>query len=331
VSYRVSDGQTISQRYYPWGTVRRGPNNALPTDYTFTGQKLDESIKLMYYGSRYYDPALGRFVQADTMVPEPGNPQALNRYAYTLNNPLRYVDPSGHWACEDADCRTQSNGPPSQQPSEAAYWVSFTSDEGAPSWSESDKTTAQTGVQAIGGAIARTIRQQNRLLYNYGEEASLRRGPSARAAFSQVFGRMTFRRVSEECGMCYGETMSAHEIWVYSNAKVADPRFIIHELGHAFNQSRNWRPVNALAAEWKTNPKFPRRSDEKSGFAGPAYGWQQSRVTSASEEFADMFIGWTYNTWQMDASTGGPAAAGRARSEWMTTNMAEWLSPATAR
>ncbi|HOV48078.1 MAG TPA: RHS repeat-associated core domain-containing protein [Anaerolineae bacterium] len=43
------------------------------------------------------DPALGRFLQADTLVPNPGNPQSLNRYAYTLNNPLRYTDPSGHW------------------------------------------------------------------------------------------------------------------------------------------------------------------------------------------------------------------------------------------
>jgi len=30
-------------------------------------------------------------------VPEPGNPQALNRYAYVYNNPLRYTDPSGRW------------------------------------------------------------------------------------------------------------------------------------------------------------------------------------------------------------------------------------------
>jgi hypothetical protein len=51
---------------------------------------------LYFYNARYYDPALGRFVQADTVVPAPGNPQALNRYAYALNNPLRYTDPTGH-------------------------------------------------------------------------------------------------------------------------------------------------------------------------------------------------------------------------------------------
>jgi RHS repeat-associated protein len=96
VSYRPSNGQTITQRYHPWGTIRPGPDNTLPTDYTFTGQKLDESTGLMYYGARYYDAALGRFVQADTIVPNPTNPQDLNRYAYVRNNPLRYADPSGY-------------------------------------------------------------------------------------------------------------------------------------------------------------------------------------------------------------------------------------------
>jgi len=40
---------------------------------------------------------LGRFLSADTIVPSPGNPQSLNRYAYVYNNPLRFADPSGHW------------------------------------------------------------------------------------------------------------------------------------------------------------------------------------------------------------------------------------------
>jgi RHS repeat-associated protein len=74
--------------------VRPGPNNALPTGYTYTGQ-LDSGLGLMYYGARFYDGALGRFISPDTIVPEPGNPQALNRYSYVLNNPLRYTDPTG--------------------------------------------------------------------------------------------------------------------------------------------------------------------------------------------------------------------------------------------
>ena len=117
----------------------------------------------MYYRARWYDPKLGRFIQADTIVPGsasgagggvtslgynsqmrltpltvnlgqftaqvnaearevwqlgafsqwdrrtrrehpvpmgPLNPQALNRYSYVLSNPLRYVDPTGHWGVE---------------------------------------------------------------------------------------------------------------------------------------------------------------------------------------------------------------------------------------
>ena len=46
--------------------------------------------------ARQFDPALGRFLQADTIVPDPANPQSLNRYSYTPGNPLRYTDPSGH-------------------------------------------------------------------------------------------------------------------------------------------------------------------------------------------------------------------------------------------
>jgi RHS repeat-associated protein len=70
----------------------------VPTDRLFTGQRFDGTIGLYDYGARFYDPALGRFVQADTIVPNPANPQDLNRYAYVRNNPLRYVDPSGYMA-----------------------------------------------------------------------------------------------------------------------------------------------------------------------------------------------------------------------------------------
>jgi RHS repeat-associated protein len=49
------------------------------------------------YKARFYDPILGRFLQPDSLVPEPGDPLALNRYAYVSNNPLRYTDPSKRW------------------------------------------------------------------------------------------------------------------------------------------------------------------------------------------------------------------------------------------
>jgi len=86
-------------RYDPWGYSQAvwGSGTAL-VKYTYTGKELDAGTGLMYYGARYYDPALGMFLSPDTVVPEPGNPQSLNRYAYVLNNPLIHVDPDGHFA-----------------------------------------------------------------------------------------------------------------------------------------------------------------------------------------------------------------------------------------
>jgi hypothetical protein len=45
-------------------------------------------------GVRWYSPRTARWLSADTIVPDPLNPQSLNRYSYVLGNPLRYVDPS---------------------------------------------------------------------------------------------------------------------------------------------------------------------------------------------------------------------------------------------
>jgi RHS repeat-associated protein len=79
------------------------PRGVIPTDRLYTGQR-QETFGLYDYRARYYHPALGRFISADPLVPEPGNPQALNRYAYVYNNPLRYTDPSGYAACIDDLC-----------------------------------------------------------------------------------------------------------------------------------------------------------------------------------------------------------------------------------
>ena len=93
-----SAGNVVFERTYdPWGNVRTSTGTA-DTDRLFTGQRFDAATGLYYYNARYYDPTLGRFISPDTIVPGVGNPQAWNRYAYVVNNPLRYTDPSGHLA-----------------------------------------------------------------------------------------------------------------------------------------------------------------------------------------------------------------------------------------
>jgi RHS repeat-associated protein len=99
--------------YYPYGE-KRWTTGTLTTDYGYTGQRNEAGLGLMDYNARYYDPALGRFVSADTIGPNPGNPQDLNRYMYVGGNPLRYLDPTGHVVqCVYADgyCRGRASKP----------------------------------------------------------------------------------------------------------------------------------------------------------------------------------------------------------------------------
>ena len=62
----------------------------------YTTAKQNDYIKLTYMNARWYDSSIGRFISADTIVPDPTNPQSFNRYAYVRNNPINFTDPTGH-------------------------------------------------------------------------------------------------------------------------------------------------------------------------------------------------------------------------------------------
>jgi len=105
-------GTLVSQRRsLPYGETRwsSGP---FPTDRRCTGQREEVTLGLYDYGARFYSPSLGRFISADSIVPEASNPQSFNRYSYVLGNPLKYVDSTGHWYYEpgmDALVHTRAN------------------------------------------------------------------------------------------------------------------------------------------------------------------------------------------------------------------------------
>jgi RHS repeat-associated protein len=88
--------ETESTQYMPYGSARPGSEEMTGTSYNFTDQEYDTENGLYNYDARLYDPVIGRFISPDTIVPKMFNPQSLNRYSYCLNNPLVYVDPSGH-------------------------------------------------------------------------------------------------------------------------------------------------------------------------------------------------------------------------------------------
>ena len=98
--------------------------------YGFTGQENDADTELMYYGARYYSPEYRVFVQPDSIIANPYNPQALNRYAYALNNPVKYNDPSGHYVETALDLAfiAQDVVEISNNPSDAWAWAALGAD-----------------------------------------------------------------------------------------------------------------------------------------------------------------------------------------------------------
>jgi RHS repeat-associated protein len=99
-----ASGQIIgSHTYYPFGT-ELAPTTATESPvelHKFTGHERDAlggfavAHTLDYMHARYYSGMLGRFLSIDSVGGNTRNPRSWNRYAYTLGNPLRFVDVTG--------------------------------------------------------------------------------------------------------------------------------------------------------------------------------------------------------------------------------------------
>jgi RHS repeat-associated protein len=93
----ASGAKVATYDYRPFGEVLESIEEpGVVNDTKWGGHRLDAASQLVYMNARYYDPSLARFVSADSMVPDPVNPQALNRYSFGYNNPVSHVDPTGH-------------------------------------------------------------------------------------------------------------------------------------------------------------------------------------------------------------------------------------------
>lgn len=80
--------------YDAFGALRNTPTG-LSNDRRFTGEQHDAETAYTYLRARYYDPALGRFISKDPFKGVKSDPQTLNGYIYSVNNPVNRVDRSG--------------------------------------------------------------------------------------------------------------------------------------------------------------------------------------------------------------------------------------------
>lgn len=99
----LADSTGASTRAYDYDAfgVEKDPDPLDENPFRYCGEYFDGETETYYLRARYYDPTIGRFISEDTYCGELGDPLTLNLYTYCLNNPICYVDSTGH-AVEDA-------------------------------------------------------------------------------------------------------------------------------------------------------------------------------------------------------------------------------------
>jgi len=251
---------------------------------------------LMFYNARWYDPALGRFAQADSIVP--GGVQGLDRYAYGLNNPSRYTDPSGHRACDEydsegnciewtADYVLSSYGITVRGANEDEKWVIY----------EAAYWTGRALVPYFGG--------------------------SSTDAFRTVFGPIEIR-VGEGRGPTNGncETSQGGSGIVIGCHTAPDIFNTIHEFGHAFEYryreldttyKHKYLPSAFLSVTYMNSEGFNCDEGRPCMQHTPnEYGY------SLSEAFADMFLNWVLDGTGVSQDLGfSDTEMGNAKRDWM--------------
>jgi RHS repeat-associated protein len=90
-----NSGEVVHLYHFgPFGNIEAAKGTS-GNKYRFCGKEQDET-GLYYFGARYYDPMVGRFITPDPVIRS--TPRALNPYIYCYNNPLKYIDLEGEFA-----------------------------------------------------------------------------------------------------------------------------------------------------------------------------------------------------------------------------------------
>jgi hypothetical protein len=211
----------------------------------------------------------------------------------------------------------------------------------AGNWLADDVDAVLHAASAIARALVSTFQREDWVLSK--TEGTVHQRFSAATVFNQIYGGVTFSLSSEweGDGGAWAFTNNGHLVTVYSAARGKfSYQNAAHEFGHAFARhvinptikppNENRQPYLDVGA---ANIKYIHPDTKQvitlgtgnnrtnRGYATAGLDWQQNTKASDGEEFADMFLGWAFNHFAGDA-------AGAARYNWMSTNMADWLTQA---
>ena len=315
------NGNLLSQqRYLPFGEVRTIPNSPVTqTDFWYTGQRNLSGTGLMDYRARMYSQSLGRFIQPDSIIPNPANPQSFNRFSYVNNRPINFSDPSGHdpWFCGGNDSCLYN-------------WLDANTKGDA-----KDKLFDKYDVTINGEMNPKEKRAAMKALYDVGSAFARERNldEDASTAFKEVYDPITINRVdsfnyTDENGIEHPITAGCKtegniitcasfgdNIWQRYQSVVNN---IVHELGHVFD------PVTVPGTGSSGLPQAFVDNATTILHDNSAIQWRVNTSGGHNEEFANFFVAWVYGTWGPSADYHYPGESSTPRN-WMTTNMSEWI------
>jgi hypothetical protein len=232
---------------------------------------------------------------------------------------LKYTDPSGH----NPECGPDGIYCDNTVSFEEKYGISFTGETAY--WTDSRKAAVMAAVKLVAARFGGSM------------------GTNGANAWAQVYGNVEFEWDSEcyncrteeiiaqcgnnfagECAAGGAYTESAtHIIFASMTGEAAMQSFrmvknVVHELGHAFDNSLGNQPrldlFNNHRAWIDNRERILAPNPVVSGYE--RLEWQQNKLKVNYETFADMFIGWAYNTWNNDPANANDV---KAAQTWMNS------------
>jgi RHS repeat-associated protein len=307
----------------------------------FASEQLDAS-GLLYLRARFYSPAVSAFLSRDIWGGYMYTPSSFNKWTYAYQNPISMVDPMG----DRPIC------PPNEGICLENYdfGLDFASDY-AITWYWKDRASVYDGVKTVASSMARVLRS---LGQHYQVDDVFRRVfgtvrfyMSATETWVDanndgIMGRGEFYYCGRDPGKgvkCFKESRGD-----------ISPRLIAHELGHVFNATVVNRRSAGLIPSSLSSPynelefdkifAFVEDSSSPSGISSRQIagntaegylrtrygyrsepGFQQNTSPVPGEDFADMFMNWSFGR-----SSFSSDHAGLVRYSWMERNMRVWLS-----
>jgi hypothetical protein len=252
----------------------------------------------MYYRARYYAHYLNRWLSPDTIVPDPQNPQSLNRYSYVNNRPLNFTDPTGHCSQNrdrDSECWEQHDK------AVAALGNAYANDGSLAGWSTSQlrsllawlgRGVVFAGNPWTGGSLGNARNALDRVMNALGSKTL--------AALGLSSGSLTFNNAIS-CvggGLCASQPDNRVQGAFNPSLDSDESDELIHEMGHladwharpTTNARWGWSAVSTewgLASGWRQHPELDFWYITAKGRGGAPTLYAQSR--DPGEDFADTF------------------------------------------